>query len=343
MKSIRKAVYNRENDHSGNRKTENGDTGQVKLSGRERRKIMDKEKNMEEEKSMEEKLTEEPLAKVIDPERVDFAAEGLNFEENVEYGCADGFSLLLDIMYPKDTQNAHPAVIWVHGGGWSSEELDKRYRPEKELAYLCKKGFVCASIDYRLAQTAAFPAQIQDCREAVRFLKANASRYGIDPERIGAWGESAGGHLVELMALAGEKDFIRGGNTGFSSSIQAAVPWYAPKDLRSDPDKLEEPFNLLFATPDRDSRIRLMEEASPITYVKKNQAEAFPAILLMHGDSDRLVNVEESKGMYAALKEAGCDVQLILIPGQGHGFFDGDEYYQAIYRFFEEKLGTDKD
>lgn len=278
--------------------------------------------------------TEEPLAKVIDPERVDFAAENLGFEENVEYGYASGRPLLLDIMYPLEGEGPFPAVIWVHGGGWTSEELDKRYRPEKELAQLCKMGFVCASIDYRLAQVAPFPAQIEDCKEAVRYLRANAAKYKIDPAHFGAWGESAGGHLVELMAVTEDDEFIRGGNTEYSSRIQAVVPWYAPKDLRSDPDELEEPFSLMFAAGTREERARLMEGASPVCYAQRQN----PPFLLMHGDVDRLVSVTESIEMHKALQEAGNDAELVLVPGQGHGFFDGQEYYDRIYRFFNEKL-----
>lgn len=281
-------------------------------------------------------IPEVPMARVIDPERVNWEAEGLIYEPDIQYGYAGGRALMMDIMYPPREEKKHPVVIWVHGGGWSDEKLTRLYRPEKEMAHLCKMGFVCASIDYRLSQHAPFPAQIEDCKEAVRYLRANAEKYGIDAEHFGAWGESAGGHLVELMAVTNDEEFIRGENQEYSSRIQAAVPWYAPKDMRKSIQEMKQNENWarLFAAETEEKSLQLMEAASPIAYAERKN----PPMLLMHGRADKLVSVMESVEYHRALTAAGNDAELVLIPGQGHGFFEGQEYYDVIYHFLEETL-----
>ncbi|HJC22085.1 MAG TPA: alpha/beta hydrolase [Candidatus Eisenbergiella merdavium] len=281
-------------------------------------------------------LQEEPLAKVITPEKIDFEAEGLIQREGVAYTAYHGKEYRMDIVFPADAQKPLPTVIWVHGGGWSDENLTRKYLPSTQLAQLCKKGFVTASIDYRLSQEAPFPAQIEDCKAAVRFLRAHAEEFHVDPERIAAWGESAGGHLVELMAYSTEEEFLNDCCPGFSSRIQAVVPWYAPADLRLSEEEWEstEAYRKLFGGAALEERERLMEAASPICYASRKN----PPTLLMHGDADRLVSLENSRQMYEALRTAGNDARLIVIPGQGHGFFDGDEYYESIFHFFEEIL-----
>lgn len=280
---------------------------------------------------------EEPLAKVVTPPVIDFEKEGLVQEEGIPFTDNHGKVCRMDIVYPAGVSGTLPTVVWVHGGGWSDENLDRKYLPSRELAELAKRGYVTASIDYRLCQTAPFPAQIEDCKAAVRFLRANAQKYHVDGQRMAAWGESAGGHLAELMAYSDDSEFIDEHFSGFSSRIQAVIPWYAPADLRSaqgSDDSMDELYQKLFASESREKSRRLAEAASPILYARRKN----PPTLLMHGDADRLVSPGESKAMEEALRQAGNDVTLLMIPGQGHGFFDGDEYYQQIYRFLDRVL-----
>jgi len=282
-------------------------------------------------------LNEEPLAKVITPPVIDYGKEGLVLEEGITYTVNNGKACLMDIVYPADAKGELPAVIWVHGGGWSDENLTRKYLPSRELAELAKRGYVTASIDYRLCQEAPFPAQIVDCKAAVRFLRANARRYHVDADHIGAWGESAGGHLAELMAYSDDDEFVDGHNSGFSGRIQAVVPWYAPSDLREEPGgdgQVPQIYRDLFACEDMEECKRLAETASPVTYTGRKN----PPTLLMHGDADRLVSPDESRMMEKALREAGNEVTLVMVPGQIHGFFEGEEYYQEIYRFFDRTL-----
>ncbi|MDE7047342.1 alpha/beta hydrolase [Parablautia intestinalis] len=282
-------------------------------------------------------LREDPLAKVVTPPVIDYKKEGLVFEEGLVYTTNSEKECRMDIVYPADAKEALPAVVWVHGGGWSDENLTRKYLPSRELAELSKRGYVTASIDYRLCQEAPFPAQIADCKAAVRYLRANAERYHVDPDHIGAWGESAGGHLVELMAYSDDSEFVDDHNSGFSSRIQAVVPWYAPSDMRDKEGGEKwrsEIFQKLFACGDVEEKKRMMEKASPITYAGRKN----PPTLLMHGDADRLVSPESSLALEKALRKAGNEVTLVMVPGQIHGFFDGDEYYQQIYRFFDKAL-----
>ena len=282
----------------------------------------------------------EPLAKVIDPIRVNFEKEGLVYRENVAYGN-ESPRQIMDYFYPKENNGSMPVVIWIHGGGWSDENLTKRYRPEPELAQLSKMVFFVASIEYRLMQHAVFPAQIQDCKCAVRYLRAHAKELGIDSEHIGAWGESAGGHLTALLGTAGHVEEFegRGGWQEYSSEIQAACPWYAPYDMLEDARRSEGQKDSLsqrlFGGPASEKE-ELIRKASPIYYAK----EKLPPFLVMHGDSDRLVPLSQTENFYSAVKAAGNPIEKIIVPGQGHGFFEGASYYDAIFDFFCRTLGN---
>lgn len=282
----------------------------------------------------------EQMAKVIDPERLNFEKEGLVLEENVIYATQHERQKM-DLIYPKQHKNKMPVVVWIHGGGWSDEILDKRYRPEIQLGDLAKMGFFIASIEYRLCQHAAFPAQIQDCKCAIRFLRAHAEKYQIDPNKIGVWGESAGGHLASLLGATGDVAKFEGdgGYSEYSSQVQAVCPWYAPNDMLRESAKDQGPdsiFCRLFGGSIEEKR-DLIWSASPMKYVKKK----LPPYLIMHGTVDKLVPYSQSKDFYDALVANGNDAKMITVTDQGHGFFDGQEYYDAIYAFFKEKLMND--
>ena len=135
------------------------------------------------------------------PQLADFSLEGVSALSSIVYGQGGGIPLLMDCFYCESAPRPMPAIIWMHGGGFTEEALTRLSRPEKAFVDLAKRGYFIASIDYRLAQVEPFPAQIHDSKCAVRFLRANASRFGIDPDRIGVWGESCGGQLAGLMSV----------------------------------------------------------------------------------------------------------------------------------------------
>jgi acetyl esterase/lipase len=206
---------------------------------------------------------------------------------------------------------------------------------------LLKDGYAVASINYRLSQHAIFPAQIEDCKAAVRWLRAHAAQYGLDPGHFGAWGASAGGHLVALLGTAGEvKEFEKGPNLEFSSRVQAVCDWFGPTDFAEmnkfpghmDHDAADSPESQLIGGPVQENKAKA-QRANPITYVTPGD----PPFLIMHGDQDPLVPINQSELLEAALRKAGVPVTFHVVQGAGHGF-RGDELNRMVSDFFRKYL-----
>ncbi len=246
----------------------------------------------------------------IDPTRLG------KVERDITYGIADSVALKMDIYYPKVVEGTVPAVLYVHGGGWTKGDKGTG-AGATEIPELISRGYLVAAINYRLAPQYKFPAQIEDVKCAVRFLRANAATYGIDPDRIGAWGGSAGGHLVALLSVT---DAAAGfeGNGGYadqSSRVQAVVDMFGPSDLTAifqgaDTQLLEQ----VFGTTDRNSDI--VKLASPVTWVSSDD----PPFLILHGENDKLVPLSQSKILYDRLVAAGVPATLTIVKNAGHGF-----------------------
>jgi acetyl esterase/lipase len=245
----------------------------------------------------------------------------------------------LDLYLPEKAEGRLPVVVWIHGGAW--------YAGSKEwcraLPFVAR-GYAVASINYRLSQHAIFPAQIEDCKAAIRWLRANAAKYHLDPAHIGVWGESAGGHLVALLGTAGGvKEFEgRGGNLDQSSRVQCVVDWFGPTELTLmgiEGDPPHSPVALLIGGPAQENKEKA-RKASPLTYVDKNSAP----FLIMHGDNDNIVPLRQSELLAKALKKAGVEVKLEVIKGNGHGGpgFNSLESRQLIEKFFAKHLGRAK-
>jgi acetyl esterase/lipase len=208
--------------------------------------------------------------------------------------------------------------------------------------YLVSKRYVVASINYRLSQHAVFPAQIEDCKAAVRWLRANASKYHIDPDHIGVWGASAGGHLVALLGTTAEAKQLngKGGNADHSSRVQCVVDFFGPTDfVRWDPDFNKPVYtmitNLLGSKANENAA--KARAASPLFYVNKNSAP----LLIVHGDKDPLVPLNQSEAIVEAMKKAGVEARLVVIKGGDHGGagFDTPENRKLIEDFFARHLG----
>jgi acetyl esterase/lipase len=241
----------------------------------------------------------------------------------------------LDLYLPEQATGPLPLIVWVHGGGWRGGNKD-----HCPAAPLVSKGFAAASINYRLSQHAKFPAQIEDCKAAIRWLRANASNYHLDPNHIGAWGASAGGHLVALLGTTGDSNAFpsHGPNANQSSKVQAVCDWFGPTDflhlvpLTSKPNN---PVALLLGGPVQENKEKAAQ-ASPITYVAKGD----PPFLIMHGDQDNVVPVTQSEEFTDALKKAGVEVTLRVLEGAGHGgpAFNSPENRKLIEEFFVKHL-----
>lgn len=265
-------------------------------------------------------------------------------ERDVTYGIASGVELKMDVYYPKTAAGPVPAVMYVHGGGWTAgDKQDGAGRAA--IPYLQDAGFLVVSINYRLAPDFKFPAQIEDVKSAVRYLRANADKYSLDPERIGAWGGSAGGHLVSLLGVTEESDGLEGigGYEGESSRVQAVVDMFGPSDLTLEFEggAIGQALGTrVFGTSDRGSEI--LKAASPVTYISADD----PPFLILHGDSDRLVPPSQSQELYDQLRSAGVPATLVMVTNAGHAFKPqgGDvspssqEIYIMIVDFFRREL-----
>lgn len=236
-----------------------------------------------------------------------------------------GVSLLLDIHKPPQSESPAPAVIYVHGGGWTggdkSEGAGFQFRPE-----LLIRKYIFITINYRLAPEHVFPAQIEDVLCAIRFVRANAARYGIDPQRIGLIGGSAGGHLVSLSGMVGdkipwEKLAYEDRYDEHSGLVQAVVDLFGPADLTMLFPQTDgrQPWRLFGGSSYDDPVFRLY---SPVTYASADD----PPFLILHGDKDETVPLAQSQALYDSLDSVGVPVELVVVRNAGHGFRpDGGE------------------
>ena len=234
----------------------------------------------------------------------------------------------LDLYLPKPTDAPSPVIVWIHGGGWIAGEK-KNCPPKKFVA----KGYAAVSVGYRLSQQATYPAQIQDCKAAIRWLRAHAAEYHLDPNRIGVWGSSAGGQLVALLGTTGNlRVFDVGENLDQSSAVQCVVDWFGPTDFlyHTDP-KIEQLLGVPVAGHEDIAKL-----ASPLYFVTKASAP----FLIMHGDQDPLVPIEESKDFNAALQKAGVETKLVVLPGAGHAgpAFGKPDITKTVGDFFDRHL-----
>lgn len=261
-------------------------------------------------------------------------------QRDLVYKRVNGAVLALDLYCPEKVAGPLPVIVWIHGGGWS------RGRKERCPAVaLVKDGYAVASIDYRLTGVAPFPAQIEDCKAAIRWLRANASKYNLNPDRIGVWGFSAGGHLAALLGTSGGVKDLEGNgdNMSYSSRVQAVCVVSGPGDLLEQyRDALEHAGEmnpkvkpaleaLIGGSPEQNKAKALA--ASPISYVSKDD----PPFLIIQGENDPTVPVSVTKSFYAALKAAGVDVTLEIAAGRGHGV-GGRMFRPMIQTFFDKHL-----
>ncbi len=237
--------------------------------------------------------------------------------KNIPYVQGGGERQQLDLYLPKNYKDVNklPVLVMIHGGGWTSGSKEESASTEAP-----KLGYAVAAINYRLTSTATFPAQIEDCKAAIRWLRANASTYNLDAEHIGVWGGSAGGHLAALLGTTGKtKEFDVGDHLDQPSDVQAVIDYFGPTDFTIMAEKpeefavLNEPVVLLLGAAPKD-KPELAAKASPLTYVDQESAP----FLIFHGDRDSVVSVDQSIRFEKALKDAGVEVEMFITPGAGH-------------------------
>lgn len=250
---------------------------------------------------------------------------GFTVKRDIVYGTVSaepgrqGKDLTLDLYLPNNPVRAVPIIMYIHGGGWSA--LDKGWCPYPMR--LLEQEYAVASINYRLLQEGgAFPANLHDCKAAVRWLRARAAEYGLDGDHIGVWGDSAGAHLAALVGLTGGLAALEGntGLTGVSSRVQAVCAYFGAMDLCAlvGPDPAHSPgaprMAQLIGVTSLAEHMDRLKAASPITYA----AADAPPFLLLHGDVDTIVPVSQSVLLYEALWKAGADVRLHIVHGGDH-------------------------
>jgi acetyl esterase/lipase len=270
-----------------------------------------------------------------------FAATFTTYDA-LEYASPNGHSLLLDLRVPNGP-GPHPVIVYLHSGAWIMG--DRFGGPAVRQA---SRGYAVASIEYRLAPESIWPAQVEDTKAAVRWLRANAARFKLDPNRIGLFGTSAGGHIASVAATSTqpEHEGLGHGNPQFSSRVKAVVDLYGPTDLlRIEADKLpciplngndpNMPPSLLMGCPIQECK-DWTRTASPMSYVTRDD----PPFLIMHGLLDCLVPYKQSVSLHEKLTATGVPSTLHLLPKGQHGgrAFDEAKYEKAIDDFLDVNL-----
>jgi acetyl esterase/lipase len=225
--------------------------------------------------------------------------EGVELLKDLEYGRAGDYALKLDLYKPVRLSRPAPALLFIHGGAWKGGNKDV-YRPY--ATRYAAKGYVAACIAYRLSGRAPFPAAVQDAKCAVRWMRANAAKYGLDPNNICVLGGSAGGHLALMVGYCSDDKSLEGdaGHEDFSSRVQAVVDFYGPTDLTiplvRDVDVVKE-----FLGKEYDKDPNLYKKASPILHVTPDD----PPTLILHGTLDNVVSIKQSDKLVERLKQVG--------------------------------------
>ena len=254
--------------------------------------------------------------------------DGVKAIRDLEYANVEGKSLCLDLYLPEKSDGKPPLLVWIHGGGWTK---GSKSGINPIFIRLTAEGYAAASIDYRLDGLTSHPKQIHDCKGAIRWLRANADKYGYDTTRIGVGGGSAGGHLVLLLGLSNGIDELEGdvgGNLDQSSQVHAVVDLYGPSALE------------LFAKESKRFKHDKMPEqvasASPVTYLTKDD----PPLLIFHGDKDPLVPFSQSEYIHKRYQEMGLEASLHVIEGAGHGGmqFSDSTRYELVKEFFARHI-----
>ncbi len=266
---------------------------------------------------------------------------GTRIERDLPYVTNGHPRQKLDLYLPTEGAGPWPVIVWMHGGGWASGSKDNCGAWRQ-----VQRGYAVASIGYRLSGDAPFPAQIEDCKAAIRWLRANASQYHLDAKHIAAWGSSAGGHLVALLGTSGGvKEFDVGANLDHSSRIQAVCDFYGPTDLlqmdehglrgtRLKHDLPDSPESRLIGGPIQENKAKVAR-ANPITYVASNS----PPFLIVHGDQDPTVPWHQSQLLFDALRAAGVSVRFHTVEDAGHGKgIGGPDVDEAVNAFFDRCL-----
>jgi acetyl esterase/lipase len=267
----------------------------------------------------------------------------INIESDIAYAGTDNPRQTLNLLLPETRKTKLlPVVVFIHGGGWQNG--DKRSGTRQLTRFVENGEYAGVSIGYRLTNEAHWPAQIHDCKAAIRWIRGNAGKYSLDPEHIGVFGTSAGGHLVAILGTSGgigDLEGQLGSYKKFSSNVSCVGNFFGPSALlemsrfpsRIDHDAAGSPESKLVGGPLQETR-KVALSASPITHVSKDD----PPMLSIHGTDDQLVPYNQSVILDQALRKAGCNSTFITVKGGGHGGFNSPEIDKRLTAFFSRHL-----
>lgn len=259
------------------------------------------------------------------------------YTPDIEYVRYGDHPLKIQLIQPRGSQGPYPLLVFIQGSAWRPQNL---YMNIPQLADFAHRGYVVASVEYRPSQEAIFPAQLQDVKTAIRYLKTNAGKYNLDPARVAVWGNSSGGHLAVMVGVSeGVEEFNTPDYPTESSLVKAVVDFFGPTDLTQmskfpsimDHDAADSPESMLIGGPIQEN-IKKAARTNPINYISGRKA--LPPFLIMHGDRDELVPFNQSVLLYEALKADRQDVTFYKVKGAGHG--DGfwtPEVLEIVHKF----------
>ncbi len=281
------------------------------------------------------------------------APEGVAVIRDVEFKQTDSDPLLLDIYLPEGNDKPLPVLMYIFGGGWVTG--NKHQLAWYNLQNLAQHGFAVVSISYRWSSVAKFPAQIHDCKAALRWIRKNAEQYNLNPHRIGVIGASAGGHLASLMGTSGNAADLEGelqpGEAAFAGPVQATVNFFGLSDMSQIEDQRQRLRNVIGPRSynRRDSIVSLLfggspanmpnqvQKANPVAYVEAGM----PPFLHIHGAKDRIVPLGQSELLHDALLTAGNDTELHVVEKAGHlsfSHYQTEEIFNKVKSFCERHL-----
>jgi len=277
------------------------------------------------------------------------AQQDIPITPDIIYGHAGGVELVMDLARPTGNDGPYPAIVFFHGGGWQQGHKSHMHRWLRKFA---SAGYVAVSVGYRFAPKFKWPSQVHDAKAAVRYLRANASTFDVDPDRIGAMGESAGGYLALMLGVTGPEDKLEGegGSTGVSSRVEGVVSFFSAADFTVprrplSPEvqqHIQEYYGKSLAevlsdfTGAQDQNDPILKKISVFPYIDKSD----PPVLLFQGDADPFVSVEQAQRLAAVLKEGRVSHQLVIVKGGGHGWSGSllDESTAQMIDFFDRIL-----
>ncbi len=268
--------------------------------------------------------------------------DSLELIADIPYADNENARQALDLVLPRDRGgDPRPLIVFIHGGGWRNGDKGSGHR--RVVPLVSDGTYAGASIGYRLSGEAQWPSQMHDCKAAIRWLKGHAKQYNIDPDRLGIWGSSAGGHLVSMLGVSGGVDALEGDLGVFGdedSRVTCVVNFFGPSDFltmndagsRMDHDAAHSPESLLIGGAIQDNKEKA-RSAAPMTYVSPDDVP----IIHFHGTKDPLVPFNQSVVFHTALEKAGVNSTLVTVEQGGHGF-SGDKITELVERFFRRHL-----